>query len=119
MLFKHYEGDEDPVPGQIIYSEPTKLTEYPRMRAQRCISCDEPVGELDEVAVWRRQKVVETAVQRRIYGEGGLMPRANHYMCADCGHAYFELRQAGMCADIGDNMQKMLNEFEKSPKDWV
>lgn len=80
--------------GSIYYESPEPTT-YERKRRTRCKSCNLLIDPGDEVARFKCNKIPGTEIEERIYGEDGVIQRADHYVCETCADILFNLHAQG------------------------
>lgn len=64
-------------------------------RRKKCCSCNNLLEPGSEVVKITRNKVPETDVEIKIYGEDGEIPLATWYLCEKCGEIYLTLTEIG------------------------
>jgi hypothetical protein len=100
--------------------EPGQLTCYPdddfsRLNAskrKRCQSCKKLINIGDYVVRFNIAKIPEHEVECNIYGEDGEVPKADRYLCEQCGEIYFNLQSIGFeCIWVGEDMMELLKDY--------
>ncbi len=85
------------------------------LRPRRCKSCNELLHPACEglagvtVLPFARWRGPHNEVEERIHGDE--VPLAPWYLCSGCYPIYLALDQAGVCVQLGENMEELLNEF--------
>ncbi len=88
--------DYEPEPGMKCWQAGEDFSRMPLLsRRKRCCSCNKLLEPSSTVVEIERNKIPETDVEVRIYGENGEIPLASWYLCEKCGEIYLTL------ADIG------------------
>ena len=108
--------DYDLEPGYTCWYVGDKWLKYDFKRAPKCCSCGNKIkdgGFGKDALVFYRFKVPEHDVEISIYGEDGEIPRANWYMCFECGWRYRALESAGYAIDIRKDMRPLFLEHEE------
>lgn len=102
-------------PGSIAWYTGGAWLKYDFKRAPKCCSCGTKLkdgGFGKDALVFHRFKVPEHDIEIAIYGEDGEIPRANWYMCFECGWRYRVLEDAGYAVNIEDDMCQLFIEHE-------
>jgi len=58
-----------------------------------------------------RWKIPEYEVEVAIYGEDGLVPRSNKFLCEECADLYFSLSELGFCVMPYENQKELVKEY--------
>lgn len=103
--------DYDLEPGMVGYEPYEDYTTLIGKRRTRCCSCKDLINLGAVVFGFYRFKVANYKIEEAIYGEGGEVPRAHHFMCETCGDIYNSLDELGFCLDIDNNMNTLLKEY--------
>lgn len=84
-------------------------------KRKRCLSCKELINLGSFVVKFNISKVPEHEIEINIYGEDGLMPLADRYLCEKCGEIYLNLISLGFeCVWPGEDMLELLAEYQRT-----
>ncbi len=88
--------DYEPEPGMKCWQTGKDFSKMPLLsRRKRCCSCKKLLEPGSDVVKIERNKIPDTDVEVRIYGEDGEIPLAPWYLCAKCGEIYLTLVEIG------------------------
>lgn len=88
--------DFEPEPGAKCWLAGEDFSKMPLLsRRKRCCSCNHLLEPGSEVVKIARNKIPETDVEVKIYGEDGEIPLATWYLCEKCGEIYLTLAEIG------------------------
>jgi len=111
--------DWDPKPGAICWTACNKIAPCDRKRATKCRSCNNIVRPGELSAKFKRWKIPECEIERKIYGEEyeNGPPRAPYFLCLDCANIYFFLCTFQYAININENMHDLAKEHAELIRD--
>lgn len=93
------------------YTPPDDLCSLETKRARRCKSCGCLIKPGEECIKFLRFRAPSTAVEYKIYGDGGQVDIAPWFQCAKCGEQYLNLSALGYCIGPEENTLSLLAEY--------
>lgn len=105
---------DDWEPGDIRWYVPEDFIAMPDMkRRKRCVSCKAIIEPYADVLQFKRDKIPETEVERKIHGDWGEIPLAPWYLCGRCGEMFLNLAAIGYeCVDPRNTMDALKEYWE-------
>lgn len=100
-----------PDAGDKVYSEILDYAPLDTKRGRRCCSCHAIIKPGEICAEATRYKIPESETECRIYGEGGEMPLASHYMCEVCADLFNSLEELGFCVSPAEDQRKLVKTY--------
>lgn len=91
--------------------EPGNYTTLDTKKRKRCCSCGELIEIGAIVVKVTRIKIADTEIEERIFGEGGEIGLAPHYLCEKDADIFFSLDELGFCITPYDNMSEHLSQY--------
>ena len=100
------------------YEDQSEIAPLATKRARRCASCKARISVGDDCKRFTRWRHPNAgSIEERIYGEGGEVAMASHYLCDRCAGLYEALDSLGFCNLLGQDLRAACREYAQMQRD--